>query len=461
MTVTLQKAQTALKIANAVDGTLYGSADSAVTALTTDSREVVPGAVFVAIRGETADGHAYIKKAATMGASCILCDRLPETLPPCSLICTDDSVKALGRLAAEYKRQIAPLTVAVTGSIGKTTTKEFIASVLSERYQTLKTPGNFNNHIGLPLTMLSLSETDRAMVVEMGMSARGEIEYLSSLANPKIAVITNIGTSHIEHLGSREGIRDAKMEIVNGMETGGALILNGDEPLLAGIQGAYYVSRNDPTAQFYISGVEQTDNGSAFDLTVGGELYESIVIPAIGEHNVLDAAYAFAVGRLVGMGEYEIRRGLMNFRQTGMRQNLYPVKDFWVLEDCYNAAPESMQAALKVLSQVAEGKGGRKIAVLGEMRELGSYSEIGHRTVGKAAAEIGVDLLFTFGSEAAYIADGAKRAGLSDDAVLQFDTISEPQAIAAALQSTLRAGDTVLFKASRAVALERVIALLK
>ena len=461
MIVTLHKSLTALQIAESTCGTLYGDGHRTVSALTTDSREVTPGAVFVAIRGETADGHAYIEKASAMGAACVLCDRLPDKLPDCPLICADDSVRALGRLAAAYKRQMAPLTVAVTGSIGKTTTKEFIAAVLSERYRTLKTPGNFNNHIGLPLTMLSLSEADRAMVVEMGMSARGEIEYLSSLANPKIAVITNIGTSHIEHLGSREGIRDAKMEIVSGMEAGGALILNGDEPLLSGIAGAYYVSRTDRSAQFYISAVEQTENGSAFDLTVGDEIYESIVIPAIGEHNVLDAAYAFAVGRIVGMGEYEIRRGLMNFRQTGMRQNLYPIRDFWVLEDCYNAAPESMQAALKVLSQVAAAKGGRKIAVLGEMRELGSYSEIGHRTVGKAVAEIGADLLFTFGPEAAYIAKGAKEAGFPEGAIRSFDDLGAPEAPANALRSALRPGDTVLFKASRAVALERVIAQLK
>lgn len=461
MTVTLQKAQTAEMIAKVSGGVLYGDGSRTVRALTTDSREVTPGAVFVAIRGETADGHAYIDKAVHLGAACVLCDRLPERLPDCPLICTDDSVKALGRFAAAYKRQIAPLTVAVTGSIGKTTTKEFIAAVLSERYQTLKTPGNFNNHIGLPLTMLSLSEEDRAMVVEMGMSAKGEIEYLSSLANPKIAVITNIGTSHIEHLGSREGIRDAKMEIVSGMEPGSALILNGDEPLLAGVPGAYYVSLTNPAAQFYVSGIEQTAHGSAFDLTVGDELYESIVIPAIGEHNVLDAAYACAVGRLIGMGEYEIRRGLKNFRQTGMRQNLYPVDNFWVLEDCYNAAPESMQAALKVLSQVAAEKGGRKIAVLGEMRELGSYSETGHRAVGKAAAAIGADLLITFGKEASSIAKGALDSGLDADAILRFDNLAAPEAVAAVLKTVVNPGDVILFKASRAVALERIIAMIK
>ena len=461
MTVTLQLAQTAQTIANAVGGRLYGDPGRLISALTTDSREVVNGSIFVAICGETVDGHAYIQKAAEMGAACILCQRLPDSLPACPIILTDDSVKALGKLSSAYKRRIAPITVAVTGSIGKTTTKEFVAAVLSQRYQTLKTPGNFNNHIGLPLTMLSLSPSDQAMVVEMGMSAKGEIEYLSSLACPKIAVITNIGTSHIEHLGSREGIRDAKMEIVTGMEQGGALILNGDEPLLAGVAGAYYVSRTNPSAQFYISAVEQSSNGSAFDLTVGDEVYESIVIPVIGEHNVLDAAYAFAVGRLLGMGEYEIRRGLMNFRQTGMRQNLYPVRDFWVLEDCYNAAPESMQASLRVLAQVAADKGGRKIAVLGDMRELGSYSEAGHLTVGRFAAELKLDLLFTYGKDAANIAKGAREAGMAPSAIYQTDDAENRSSLAEALRSTLQKDDTVLFKASRAMALEKIIALIK
>lgn len=448
-------------IARAVGGTVYGDDSILIRSLTTDSREIPDNALFVAMRGEKLDGHQFIGKAIENGVACILCEEAPSESPVLPMIVVEDSVKALGGFAAAYKRAIAPLTVAITGSIGKTTTKEFVAAVLSEHYQTLKTPGNFNNHIGLPLTMLSLAEEDRAMVVEMGMSARGEIEYLSSLANPKIAVITNIGTSHIEHLGSREGIRDAKMEIVCGMESGGALILNGDEPLLAGVPGAYYVSRTNPNAQFYISNVEQTENGSAFDLKVEGELYESIVIPAIGDHNVLDAAYAFAVGSLIGMGEYEIRRGLMNFRQTGMRQNVYSVGNFWILEDCYNAAPESMQAALKVLDQVARVKGGRKIAVLGEMREMGSYSETGHRTVGKAAAELPVDLLFTFGADAGFIATGAREYGMPSEHILSYNDLSASEALAAALKSTVKARDVLLFKASRAVALERVIALLK
>ncbi len=461
MIVQLSRAWTTENLAKAVNGKLYGDPTAVVTALTTDSREVAAGAIFVAIRGENSDGHLYIDKAASMGAACIICDRMPEQLPGCPLICTEDSVKAMGLFAKAYKQQIDPLTVAITGSIGKTTTKEFVAAVLSEHYNTLKTPGNFNNHLGMPLTMLSLTESHNAAVLEMGMSAKGEIEYLSKLANPKIAVITAIGTSHIEHLGSREGIRDAKMEITIGMEPCGALILDGDEPLLANVDGAYYVSLNNPYADFYISNIEQTENGSAFDLKVGGEVYESLVIPVIGAHNVKDAAYAFAVGSLAGMGEYEIRRGLMNFRQTGMRQNLYQLNDLWIIEDCYNAAPESMQASLKVLSSVAVGKAGRKIAVLGEMRELGSYSPEGHYVVGKAAAKENVDLLFTFGKDALTIAKGAEDEGLSAAQIVSVESLDTPEALADAIRRQTKAGDVVLFKASRGVKLERVIALLK
>lgn len=461
MIVQLSKAWTTESVANAVGGKLYGAPDALLTALTTDSREVTAGAIFVAIRGENSDGHLYIEKAASMGAACVICDRLPDKLPICPLIHTEDSVKAMGLFAKAYKQQIDPLTVAITGSIGKTTTKEFVAAVLSQHYTTLKTPGNFNNHLGMPLTMLSLNETHNAVVLEMGMSAKGEIEYLSKLGNPKIAVITAIGTSHIEHLGSREGIRDAKMEITLGMEQGGALILDGDEPLLANVPGAYYVSLKNPNADFYISNIEQSENGSAFDLKVGREVYESLLIPVIGSHNVKDAAYAFAVGSLAGMGEYEIRRGLRDFRQTGMRQNLYQQNGMWIIEDCYNAAPESMQASLKVLTSVADTKAGRKIAVLGEMRELGNYSEEGHYIVGKAVADEHCDLLFTFGKDAKIIAQGALDSGMPSDSIISVESLDAPEEVAAAIRSRTKAGDVLLFKASRAVKLERIIALLK
>lgn len=461
MVVTLDRTLNVKWIAQAIGATLIGSDDAEVTSIVTDSREAARGALFVALRGEKSDGHAYIEKAVSLGAACVIAERAPEAPIGCPILLVNDSMIAIGKLAAAYKALTNPLTVAVTGSVGKTTTKEFVAAVLSQHYATTKTQGNFNNQLGLPLTLLSLKEKDEALVVEMGMSARGEIAYLSKLARPKIAMITCIGTSHIEHLGSREGIRDAKMEITEGMGQNSLLLLNGDEALLAGVPGALYLSMKNRSADFYIRPLEQTENGSSFDLTYGGTTYESIVIPVIGEHNVWDAAYAFAVGLLCGMGEYEIRRGLMSFSNTGMRQRLYEANGIWLIEDCYNAAPESVKASLRVLSQTAAQKGGRKIAVLGDMRELGAYSEEGHRLVGSYAAKEGVDLLVTFGSNAAMIAQGAIMNAMPEAAVWRFDDLDHPEEVGNFLSGLLQKNDTVLFKASRAVRLERVIECLK
>lgn len=461
MVVTLDRTLTVNWIARAIDATIIGSGDADVTSVVTDSREVTRGALFVALRGEKSDGHAYIEKAASLGAACIIAERAPEAPIDCPILLVSGSMIAIGKLAEAYKALTNPLTVAVTGSVGKTTTKEFVAAVLSQHYATTKTQGNFNNQLGLPLTLLSLKEKDEALVVEMGMSARGEIAYLSKLARPKIGMITCIGSSHIEHLGSREGIRDAKMEITEGMGQGSILLLNGDEPLLSDVPGALYISMKDRRADFHIDQLEQTENGAAFDLTYGGTTYESIVIPVIGEHNVWDASYAFAVGLLCGMGEYEIRRGLMSFSNTGMRQNLYESNGIWILEDCYNAAPESVKAALGVLGKTAQAKGGRKVAVLGDMRELGAYSEEGHRAVGSYAAEERVDLLVTFGAAAAMIAQGAIASGMPEVAIWSFNDLDHPEEVSAFLSGLLQKNDTVLFKASRAVRLERVISDLK
>lgn len=461
MVVTLDRTLNIKWIAEAIGASVVGAEEGAVTSIVTDSREVTQGALFVALRGENSDGHAYIEKAASLGAACIIAEKAPEKTLTCPILLVEDSMIAIGKLSAAYKNRTNPLTVAVTGSVGKTTTKEFVYAVLSQRYATTKTQGNFNNQLGLPLTLLSLKENDEALVVEMGMSARGEIAYLSKLARPKIGMITCIGSSHIEHLGSREGIRDAKMEITEGMGQGSILLLNGDEPLLAGVNGALYLSMKDRYADFYIRPLEATENGSAFDLTFNGTTYESIVIPVVGEHNVWDASYAFAVGLLCGMGEYEIRRGLLSFSNTGMRQNLYEANGIWILEDCYNAAPESVKASLSVLSKTAATKGGRKIAILGDMRELGAYSEEGHRLVGICAASEGVDLLVTFGSDATQIAQGAIANGMPEVAVWSFTDLDHPEAVGDFLKGLLQKNDTVLFKASRAVRLERVIACIK
>lgn len=443
------------EIADMVRGKLCGTLDgnTAIKTVTTDSRVKVNAGLFVALIGEKFDGHDYVSKAYDNGAICALVEKMPEDAGKKTFILVSDTRIALGNLAKGFKEKISPLTVAVTGSIGKTTTKEFIYAVLSEKYKTLRTEGNFNNDIGLPMTLLGLSLENDAAVLEMGMSHFGEIEYLSSIASPSIAVITNIGRSHIENLGSREGIRDAKLEIRKGMPRDGILILNGDEPLLENISGAIYVGENSKESDYFIDNVIEGENGSAFDLTYHGERIESITVPAIGRHNVMNAAFAFAVGIAAGLGEFEIRRGLMNFKNTGMRQNIYDAHGRTIIADCYNAAPESVKASLKVLSTLAERKNARKIAVLGDMKELGSHSAEAHIEVGSEAAKVGVDILFTVGELALDIAGAAEKSVKS---IFTFED-TDYKEIAQTIMKNTREGDVILFKASRAMAFEKII----
>lgn len=288
----------------------------------------------------------------------------------------------------------------VTGSTGKTTTKEFIYSVLSAQGITHKTEGNFNNEIGLPLTMLKMKPDSKYLVLEMGMSQKGEIDYLTRLAGPDLAVITNIGDSHIENLGSRQAIRDAKLEICAGLRPGGKLILNGDEPLLAGIENGVYVAAGNQNADYVISDIISHGSCTTFCITHGGKTVTDLTIPSIGDHNVFDASLAYAVGAEMGFSEQTIRKGLLNFKNTGMRQNIYKMGDVTVIEDCYNASPSSMSASLSVLSMIAQREGGRSIAVLGDMRELGDFSRALHEEVGAKVAEYHIDKLYTFGGDA-------------------------------------------------------------
>ncbi len=457
MTIQVRGGLTAADVAEMTGGTVVNPDGRKIMHITTDSRDVPKNALFVAIRGDRFDGNNYVEPAFEKGAVCALAERVPENAAGCVVLVEDTRI-ALGRLAKAYKEKISPLTVAVTGSVGKTTTKEFIYAVLSEKYSTLKTCGNYNNEIGLPMTLLGLSPENDAVVLEMGMSAGGEIAYLSKIAVPKIAVITNIGTSHIGMLGSREAIRDAKLEIRQGFAQDGILILNGDEPLLAGIEGAVYVALENKNADCRIENIVEGENGTAFDLLVRKDRYESITIPTIGEHNVLNAAYAWEVGMVAGLGEFEIRRGLMKFRNPGMRQNIYNGNGRTILDDCYNASPESMVASLKVLGSMARRKGCRSVAVLGDMRELGSYSLEAHRRVGAAVAAYDIDTLITFGEYAAEIAAQAVRFGMNSENVYVFRDISDADALGRALVKITRPSDVVLFKASRALALERAIA---
>lgn len=450
------------EIAEMTGGTVQNCTDENLTVygVSINSRTVQTHDCFFAIKGESFDGHTFLEKAASAGAKLVIAERLPENFSTPAVI-VDDTTKALGALAARYQKKFSAITVAVTGSVGKTTTKEFISSVLDTKYKTNSTKGNFNNEIGLPLTMLRLTSEHGAEVLEMGMNHRGEIKYLSHLAEPDIAVITMIGTSHIEHLGSRENIRDAKMEITAGMKAGGILIANGDEPLLREIapDGLTVIRAGLKSEDGYRAAhIRAALDHTLFDVSFHGTvIFRDLKIPRIGEHNVQNALYAVVIALLLGISEEKLRAGLLAFTPVAMRQHVEEHEDMTFIVDCYNASPESMAAGLRVLIQTAEATSRRPVAVLGDMLELGSVSEKAHEDVGKTAAALGVKRLFTFGRAAKHIAIGALQGGMAEDAVTVIEDTDDAEAAAKLIEGSLKKEDAVLFKASRGIALERVI----
>lgn len=456
------------EIASITGGTVINKNDAVITSISKDSRDFDNSTLFVAIRGERFDGNNFVSEVLKGGAPAALCERVPEDIGALfgSLVIVNDTIEALGKLSAAYSERISPEIIAVTGSVGKTTTKEFIYAVLSEKFNAHKTEGNYNNEIGLPLSVLSMKKGTEAAVFEMGMSFKGEISYLSKLAKPKIAAITNIGNSHIENLGSRENICAAKLEITDGLDPDGYLLLNADEPLLFAekdnrTQKVLLISMQNPAADFRALNVRTYDDYSIYDLVLNNRVVTNIQIPTIGIHNVFDSVYAFAVGTIMGMSDDEIKRGLMKFKNTGMRQNIYECGKVTIIEDCYNAGPESMKASLDVLARRCEAAGARSIAVLGEMRELGEYSKQLHMEIGRTVESKNIDRLFTFGKDAENIVLGAINHGYSPEKVGINGDIDSPEVTANAILKILKPNDVILFKASRAVRLERVIELIK
>ena len=432
-----------------------------IKSISIDSREVGENTLFVALRGENTDGHKYIDVAVKNGAVCVMCERVPEGYKG-SYILVKDSVKAISEIATKCRQRIDPFTVGVTGSVGKTTTKEFISYVLAEKYPTHKSGGNFNTVYGISLTLAALSNIHKAVVAEMGMCKLGEISELTNIALPDVAVITNIGTAHLEALGSRENICKAKIEILEGLKEDGTLVYNGDEPLLwdkrGGFKNAISVGIKNKDVDVFGENIRINEKTTVFDMIYKGEKIEDVEVAALGEHNVYNAMAAYSVGILAGLSECEIRNGLKNYKPSGMRQRIYEKNGYTVIEDCYNASPESMKASLSVLANL--GKNRRTVAVLGEMRELGETSDSLHKSVGKYAAELGIDRIYTYGESALEIAVGAFENGMADDAFVGYNKTDEPEGLAEILKKELKKNDIVLFKASRAVALEKVIACL-
>ena len=452
------------------DGKLVGKADGVVEFVCTDSREVDEKTLFVVSVGERVDGHDYMLSAAKNGCKYFLCQRVPEALLDSGLefsaIVVDDSIKALAKISEGYLATLNMKNIAVTGSVGKTTTKEFIYAVVKNAFSVHKTKANHNSTIGMPMSMLEADASFNASVVEMGMSGFGEIELMSRVAKPSIACVTNIGTSHLEILGTRENIRKAKLEIIKGMPDGGRLIINGDEPLLlnADVKGVQkvLVGVENQDCDIRAVNLRYCDDGSVFDIICGDKTYPHVEISVIGKQFVYAALFAFAVGRELGMDAENIISGLKNFENAAMRQNIYEVGGITIIEDCYNASPESMRAAMDVLKTLSKSqKGSRMIALLGDMRELGDNSKEFHKGVGRYYAEVGGKVLVTMGTLARDIAFGALEGGLSEKNVYITADYNNCELIGESLLGILRDGDILLVKASRAIGAERIVEYIK
>jgi UDP-N-acetylmuramoyl-tripeptide--D-alanyl-D-alanine ligase len=443
-------------------GKLHGKACGVVDTVCTDSREAEKNSLFLAIRGEKVDGHKYINSAAKLGASCAIAERVPEEGSDIPLVIVDDTLAALARLSEAYARlcHSGVKKVAVTGSVGKTTAKEMIASVLGVSHKVFKSDGNYNSLIGMPLSQISIPEGTEFAVLEMGMSHAGEISLMSRISHPNVALITNIGTSHLENFDSRAGIASAKLEVVEGLDEDGLLLLCAGEPLLSEVgswdkRAKYYCAEGE--AELHSDGVRMLDGKTVFNV---GNIKE-LEIPALGKHNVHAAVGAVGIAEYFGVCESDIRAGLRAYKSVGMRQQILEIGGITIINDCYNASPESMRAAAEVLFTLAEKRGGKKLALLGDMLELGGESEQLHFAVGGFFAEHGLDVLFAFGERAQAIADGASKA-MRDDAIVRFtDTGAEAiSTVAKNIASRLSRGDCLLIKASRAMAAERVTAAL-
>ncbi len=427
--------------------------DIEITNICTDSRDVKPGSIFVALCGEKFDGHAFVKTAMENGALWAVVQKEGDYGTD-KLLFVNTTRQAFLDIAGLYRSKFSPKVIAVTGSVGKTTTREMIASVIKSRYKTLKTENNLNNEVGVPKTILELDESIEAMVLEFGMVNLGEIRELTLPAKPDIAVITCIGTCHIENLGSRENIKKAKFEIVEGLKKGGTLLLNKDNDMMKDIclpdYNVIYYAVGDASADIRAKDIREYDGETDFTILSEGREYPAH-IPAMGEHNVLNALAGFGAGVAAGIEPEQCALALANFKNTGMRQKVQICRGIKVVEDCYNANPDSMKAALSTLGAQKLPDGARKIAVLGDMLELGTVAESSHYETGKLAAE-NADLLFCFGELSRLIAAGAWRNGMRETA-FHFETKEE---LSEKLRETAKPGDIIWLKASRGMRFEDI-----
>lgn len=414
-----------------------------------DTRVLQPGQLFLALQGER-DGHDFIPNAMQRGAAAVLCSRRVGDYPA---IYVDDPRSALGQIAREELKRIGARVVGVTGSVGKSTTKEMIAAVLASSYRVSKTPANHNNDIGMPMAILAMPEDTQVAVLEMGMNHFREIAYLSDIAHPDVAVIVNIGTTHMEFLGSQEGILQAKLEITEGMAPTGMLLLNGDDIMLRHLdrkpqQRITYFGQSEGCA---VRGMQVRQQEQTLQFQVeAGKLSAQVHMDLEGEHFVNDALAAIAVGLKFLVPMERIVESLARFQNLSGRQEIFEAKGYTIIKDCYNAGPESMAAALGVLGN----RPGRHIAVLGDMLELGDCAQAEHYKIGRIAVEK-ADLVFAYGPYARRIIDGTITGGMPQTRGRAYQ---DPDKLVADLKRAAKSGDVILFKASRGMHLEKVLA---
>src|SRR5881409_463943 len=431
-----------------------GHRKSLIDKISTDSRTLKHGELFVALRGENFDAHSFVESVAKAGAAGAIVDsnwtgEIPENF---ALIRTEDTLQAYQNLAASYRKSLPLKVIAITGSNGKTSTKDFAAAVLGRRYRVTKTQGNFNNHVGLPRTMLEATSQDEVAVWEIGMNHPGEIAALAQLAAPDVAVITNIGVAHIEFMGSREKIAEEKGALAEAVGANGRVILNADDSFtktIAARTRGKVILAGITAGMIRADEISQSGTGTDFTILEGAHRCRA-QLPVPGLHMVQNALLAVAAGRVFGVSLEDCAAGLTAAPLTKARLQIRDIGGVQFLDDSYNANPDSMKAALHTLVELDAD--GQRIAILGEMHELGDESERGHREVGETAAALKIDHLIAIGDVAATIAEAARRAGL------QKTTVVNSTSEAAGLLNDIAApGDLILIKGSRAARTEEVI----
>ena len=445
-------------IAAACGGIYHGTEaakEKTIAEITTDSRKAGKDSLFVAIKGERVDAHKFIPAVFEQGALCVISEQELED-PAGAYIQVDSSLQAIKDIAEFYRKQLDIKVVGITGSVGKTSTKEMIASVLSEKYRVLKTIGNFNNELGLPLTVFRLREEDEIAVLEMGISHFGEMHRLSKIARPDICVMTNIGQCHLEFLGDRDGVLKAKSEIFDYLAPDGTIVLNGDDDKLAtlqevkGIQPIFFGIDSDrmiSATQIHSLGLK----GIACRICTGQGDFD-VTIPIPGYHMVYNALAGTAVGLSLGMTTEEIKRGIEKLESLSGRFHIIETDNYTVVDDCYNANPVSMKASLKVLGDAL----GRKVAILGDMGELGENEQQLHEEVGVAAGQQGIQLLICIGALSEGMAKAAKETNPQME-VIHKQTLEEA---IDGLPQYLKPGDTILVKASHFMHFEKIVEVL-